>query len=394
MKNILTTVFTLLFSQAIFAQTAPAHLKYFGFALIDCLWDDPQDASATTNYIAEVDSFSNIAHMCVYDYLDNIGTRVDLMNTHCVQPLIHIQSIFYERVDANGMSGDNYDLIANFTSRWNTFKTINASSLNNSKIGGFYVMDEPFWNGITFAELDTICTLIKADFPTIPIMIIEASPAISAMQIPTTVDWLSFDQYGIFNPDTDPGFLANLTLLKSKRSNASQEIFLTIDDQWMPYYGTAGFQPDTIQYMVQNYYNLAAADTEIVGLLGYLWPGGLDDPGQLGVRNMPQSVIDKNIEIGQMIKANYNPCLVGIKDKSISDIEFFPNPATNEVTFSLPVGTFEITLLNSLGNIVLQSYFKSDGEVILDIKDIDSGVYFFGIEEGQQPIGNGKFIKE
>ncbi|HIP31372.1 MAG TPA: hypothetical protein EYG86_01275, partial [Crocinitomicaceae bacterium] len=170
MKQLQLLLVTILFSNLSVAQTAPAHLNYFGFALIDCLWDDPQDAGNTNNYIAEVDSFSNIAHMCVYDYIDDIETRVDLMNTHCVQPLVHIQSVFYERVDANGLSGDNYDLIANFTSRWNTFKTINATSLNNSKIAGFYIMDEPFWNGITFSELDSACAIVKADFPNIPIM--------------------------------------------------------------------------------------------------------------------------------------------------------------------------------------------------------------------------------
>ncbi|MBL1280999.1 MAG: T9SS type A sorting domain-containing protein [Fluviicola sp.] len=394
MKQFKILLAAVLLSNLSHAQTAPAHLKYFGFALIDCLWDDPQDAGNTTNYIAEVDSFSNIAHMCIYDYLDNITTRVNLMNSYCVQPLVHIQSVFYERVDANGLSGDNYDLIANFSSRWNTFKTINASSLNNSKIAGFYIMDEPFWNGVTFAELDTICAIVKADFPTIPIMIIEASPVISLMQIPTSVDWLSMDQYGIPSPHTDPGYLANIALLKSKRSTSTQEIFLTIDDQWLPYYGTAGFAPDSVAFMVQNYYNLAVADTSIIGLLGYVWPGGLDDPGHLGVRNLPQNVIDKNIEIGQLIKANYNPCLAGLNEESVQTIEVYPNPANDEVSFILEKGVYIISIVNLTGEKVIEKELISTGEVTINLDKINSGVYFYEVKLENVFIGKGKLIKQ
>src|SRR5690554_7588055 len=100
MKKAVLLIPALVFSIVMCAQTSPDHLKYFGFAIIDCLYDDPLDIDPTTNYIAEVDSFSNIAHMCIYDYADNIVDRVNLMNDHCVLPLISIQNIFYELVDS------------------------------------------------------------------------------------------------------------------------------------------------------------------------------------------------------------------------------------------------------------------------------------------------------
>jgi len=68
MKKHLTLLLFLCITSVVSSQTAPPHLKYFGFAIIDCLYDDPLDASTTTNYIAEIDSFSNVAHMCVYNH--------------------------------------------------------------------------------------------------------------------------------------------------------------------------------------------------------------------------------------------------------------------------------------------------------------------------------------
>ena len=59
----LLVVFMALLGHTAQAQTAPPHLRYFGFALIDVFWDDPHDTSAITNYLSEVDTFSNVAHV-------------------------------------------------------------------------------------------------------------------------------------------------------------------------------------------------------------------------------------------------------------------------------------------------------------------------------------------
>lgn len=399
MKKILTILFALSISPIINAQVAPPHLKYFGFAIIDCLYDDPLDADTITNYIAEVDSFSNIAHMCVYDYNDNIINRVNLMNNHCVLPIVHVQNIFYEYVDTNGLGGENFDLRYNFISNWDAFKTINAPILDSTKIGAFYIADEPFWKGMTFLDLDTVSSLIKADFPNIPIMIVEASGALPNLQVPTSIDWLAFDEYGIFDPGTNSSFLANLTLLKSKKSTPYQDIFLIIDDQWLPSYGSAGYPPDTIQYMVQNYYDLAASDNEIIGLIGYLWPGGLDEFGQLGVRNMPQSVIDKNVEIGQMIIANFSPCSTTGLSESIELlqlVEVFPNPVSNIVTLlfeNINNSSVELIVFNLQGQVFAEMENVKTNSIQLNMENYQRGMYFYTIKNNNQTIAKGKIIK-
>jgi hypothetical protein len=42
-------------------------------------------------------------------------------------------------------------------------------------------------------------------------------------------------------------------------------------------------------------------------LLGYRWAGNVGDPA-IGVRDMPQNIIDLNESLGKRIKANNSPC--------------------------------------------------------------------------------------
>lgn len=375
-------------------QTAPPHLKYFGYALVDVGWDDPHDKATTTNYIAEVKDFSNIAQLGVYNYTDNIISRTNLMNTNCVKPFLSIQSVCYYEVDAQAPSGHHFKLHPNFKARWNAFKATNLSILNSSKIAAFYVADEPLWNGIIFSELDTVCQMIKKDFPNIPLMFVEGYPVLDKLIIPTSVDWVGFDRYEVFDPTTSSIFLNDLNTLKSKRSTPDQKIFLVIDDQWLPFYGLAGFPPDTIRYMVQNYYNLAASDASIIGLIGYLWAGGLDDPEQLGVRDMPQSVIDKNVEIGMMIKSNNSPCKTTDINENIfseSNFSIFPNPATETLKISFRDNQKQqIQICNSFGQVVKEILIASNEKI--NIAGLPSGVYFIRLKDIS--LQTQKFVKQ
>src|SRR3990170_4662669 len=73
-------------------------------------------------------------------------------------------------------------------------------------ISTFYVMHEPAWNGVTYSEYNTICSMVKSDFPNIPIFLTEAWTMLDSLQIPSSVDWVSFDRYGIFKPSSDPTY--------------------------------------------------------------------------------------------------------------------------------------------------------------------------------------------
>lgn len=361
------------------SQTAPAHLRYFGYALIDVFWDDPLDSLPVTNYLTEVDTFSNLAHLAVYSPSDNIVARVTNMNSHCVLPMLHIQEILFEYEDTAGPSGANYRLRSDYLIRWNQFVSINQQCINTNSIGAFYIADEPYWNGITYAELDTVCSMLQASYPGIPVFLVEAYTMMNQFQVPPDADWLAFDMYGIFDPPNDPQFMSNLTLLKNARTSSSQELFLIIDDQWLPIYGQAGYAPDTIEHMVQNYYNLAVADTAITGLLGYLWAGGFDDPAQLGVRNMPVNVIQKNVSIGSMIKSNFNPCAATtIEEPSPISKQVYPNPVGEVLHVKQSGVSTSIKLYNSLG--LLAAEYPCSGDCTVDVSELPCGIYFLVLE--------------
>lgn len=371
------------------AQTAPSHLKYFGFTAIDCFYDDPLDASAITNYVTEVDSFSNIAHMCVYDHTDNIVARTNFMNANCVNPILHIQEIFFQYVDTLAPSGANYDLHPNFTARWATFISTNSAVLLPGKIGCFYIADEPFWNGISLSDMDTVCALVKNAFPTIPLLMIEAYTTVNAMQVPQAIDWIGFDRYGTFDPETDPAFVENMDTLKSRLSASHQKIVLIIDDQWFPDYQTyLGWTQDTMADVVQNYYDLAVSDTNIIGLIGYIWPGGLDGPTHHGVRNLSTPVINKNVEIGQLIKANFSPCnTIGIQesDDSQENMRIYPIPATEVLNIDFLSEPMDGVLIiyNPLGQVIKTISNINSSSVSIETADFSNGLYYIIFQTGE-----------
>lgn len=384
------------------AQTAPVHLNYFGFTAIDCYYDDPLDASSITNYISEVDTFSNIAHMCVYDYTDNVVARINTMNSYCVNPILHIQDIFFQIVDTLAPSGVNYDLYPNFTNRWTTFMTTNSSVIDPDKIGCFYIADEPFWNGISLSDMDTVTALLKNAFPTIPLLMVEAYMTVDSMQVPQAMDWIGFDRYGTFDPQFDSAFLDNLDTLKSKLSSPNQKIMLIIDDQWFPDYLTyLGWTQDTIADVVQNYYDLAVSDTSVIGLIGYIWPGGLDGPTHRGVRNMSSAVINKNVEIGQLIKANFSPCNALSMNESENKKETFqiyPNPSNGKLNISntniLKNTTISITIQSIEGELIYRKVFEnSANEISIDTSDLTNGIYFISLNCNSDTF-NYKWIKQ
>lgn len=288
-------------SSATFVPIEPS-LRYFGYALVDCGFDDPTDTTTKTNYVTEVSPFSNIAQMSVFDPDENIIDRLQLMSQNGLKAFLDVHAIFFVGTpDVTQGSGMNFDIHPHYQQRWDNFVRNNNLLQSNSTIAAFYVADEPVWNGISFTELKRATDAIKSSFPSVPTAIVEAPGGIDALQVPASIDWIGFDRYAIPRPDTDPAFRSELTLLKSKRSRASQRIVLVMDAQWFPFYGDAGYPESSMATVATSYYNLAKLDPDVIGIIGYLWPGGFDDPQQKGTRNLPQNVIDEHMRIGKLI---------------------------------------------------------------------------------------------
>ncbi len=137
------------------------HIKYFGFTLIDTDWDDPTDAEKKTNYADEIDHFSNLADMLVIEPDDNLVKRAQYFVELELKAVLHLNELFFELKGTDSPSGSDYDLRAEYLIRWHVFKQINQAILNTQYIGAFYFGEEPTWNGITFAELNTVAKLLE-----------------------------------------------------------------------------------------------------------------------------------------------------------------------------------------------------------------------------------------
>jgi hypothetical protein len=56
-----------------------------------------------------------------------------------------------------------------------------------------------------------------------------------------------------------------------------------------------------MDWIISRYYQLAATDPDVIALVGYVWPGGLDGAEQLGGRGLPMNAQNVFREIGAQI---------------------------------------------------------------------------------------------
>jgi hypothetical protein len=285
-----------------FPEKTNPNLEYFGYTLIDVYWDDPEDAEDKTNYSDEVAPFSNIADILVIEPTDDIRDRLQFMADYEMKAVLHLNEIFFELLgETDSLSGANYDLRSDFMERWDTFITTNDFLSNHENVGVFYLGEEPAWNNISADEFKQASDYIKATIPDVPILLVEAYPAIEALEIPASVDWVGFDHYFIADPNTNPTFQEELALIKSKKA-VDQDLVLILDAHYIPFaHGSSGIAKSDMDQVARNYYKLANAETDVVAMIGYHWPSGFDFPSAVGTRHLPEHVIEEHKRIGKAI---------------------------------------------------------------------------------------------
>jgi len=304
--SVLLSFFTLSCGKQTLKTEFPAktntNLKYFGYTLIDVGWDDPTDKENKTNYIDEVSSFSNVADILVIDPNENIIDRINIFNAQNVKAMLHLNEIFFEQKSEGGhKSGVIYGLRADYQTRWSNFVTANDLINNTQKISCFYIGEEPSWNGITENEFKTACDYVKESISDVPIFSVEAYLDVENMYTPNSVDWIGFDHYFLKEPSTSVKFMSELNILKSKLK-PHQKIFLILDAHWIKIlHGSSGISKVDMDFIARDYYNIANADTSIIGILGYFWPNGFDIKKSVGARSLPQNVLDEHQRIGKSI---------------------------------------------------------------------------------------------
>ena len=302
------TLGLLLFScnKAVLKETFPVksnqNLKYFGYTLIDVGWDDPSDSENKTNYIDEVQSFSNIADILVLNPTDNIVERMNTFNLYDVKAILHLNEIFFEQKSTGGnKSGAIFGLRTDYQQRWDTFINTNNLTINHTKVNCFYIGEEPSWNSIPENEFKTACDYAKSTVPQVPIFNVESFLAIDNLYSPNSVDWIGFNHYFLQKPSTDSDFLNEFNTMKSK-IKSHQKIFLIMDAHWIKtFHGSSGISKGDLDFIARDYYNFANSDTTIIGVLSYFWPSGFDIKKSIGTRHLPSNVLDEHKRIGKSI---------------------------------------------------------------------------------------------
>jgi hypothetical protein len=173
------------------------------------------------------------------------------------------------------------------------------------KVAAFYLMDEPQWRGATPAELHTAATTIKATYPGIPVMMVEAGPQVtSSLQVPTSVDWVGFDWY--CRPFSDvERTLATLT----SQVHPHQSLFLVPEAAPLEACGgQPGHATDAeIAALQYEYLRLAESNPRVVGLLAFgFWTSGY------GSAELPQTVAAHE-DIFARIAANNRPAALPVE---------------------------------------------------------------------------------
>jgi hypothetical protein len=283
------------------------HLEWYGFVGVMCDLDDPLDDVRKTNYLDEVAGFTNLAHLCP-NALD-VSARLQELRDAGVKAAIDMTSVFFERAPGPSPSGAATHLVLSpkAAANWASFRAANAGRLGPDYLAAYYLVDEPVWQGASAGDIEAAAALLDAHAGQVPILIVEAHQVIDRAVFPRTVDWVGFDRYGTRDPRTDPKYQADLAMTRARRTRADQRLVLVLEAQWYPFYADHGAPPEYMATVAMNYHAAAKTDLEVVGLVGYLWPGGLSGAGHRGARDLPASVKAAYVEIGRAITGKASP---------------------------------------------------------------------------------------
>lgn len=304
--TMLSMVFPLLLAGCTRAtpEVSVTRLRYFGFAAIDCGWDDLNDGLLKTTYLDEVEGFTNAAQLCPFSPQEVLGARLTRFREAGVGAIVNLEGLFFESVlDTSSPTGERLELVGEAEVRWRAFVERNRTWLTPAYVAALYIADEPAWRGAAAGDVAAAVALVEAALPELPTMIVEAYPALDKLVVPPALDWLGFDRFGHAEPAHDPVWLADLDKVRAARTRSDQRLVIIADTQWYPQYETVlGLSREDMAGVVRSYAEVASRYPEVVALIGYSWPGGLDGPAQQGARSLPETVQEAFREIGAGVR--------------------------------------------------------------------------------------------
>jgi hypothetical protein len=173
----------------------------------------------------------------------------------------------------DGQGSPSCNLYPDYRERWQRLADAVRSRID--KVGAFYLLDEPQFRGASPEELATAAAAIKATYPSVPVMMVEAGPAVTeSLRVPAGIDWVGFDWYCRRFTDIE----AKLAILEHQTA-AAQRLFLMPEAAPLTECGGApGHATDAeIAALQMRYLQLAEAHPRVIGLLAFgFWTSGYD----------------------------------------------------------------------------------------------------------------------
>lgn len=268
-------------------------LQSFGFAAIDCDLDDPFDGDGTTDFSAEVSGFSNANQVCPTGDETIDAARLQAAAASFT-PVFTVEPVFFENTSAGARPFAGRDVL------WEQIKrSIAQSEVDPAQII-FYLVDEPFLRGLTQAQVEDAAGIIAADFPDSPILLIQAYSGTSDPIVPASVDIWGFNAYAIPDPLAEPLYTGFLDRAVAQFS-AGQSLAIVGDGIHTQFHTDAGLSEADMADVAGRYLALADSYPQTSLLIVYSWPGGVEGPGEKGVRNLPGEVAAAWEAIGREI---------------------------------------------------------------------------------------------
>lgn len=268
------------------------HLQHFGYVGGA---DDDHALNQTKGY-------TNFAHIATVDVSGTfVRDRVTAMSQKGIKATIDLGKVLW--------CGTSYTyLCSDYQTRWNTWKTTNASILTSDKVLAFAIRDEPFFNKVNIPGYETAAQMVKTDFPWAKIFLVEAACAVRGSCNGTShtafsqytgtmpsVDWVGVDEYAI-RPTTNTGYKNAVQKLKLKFPG--KKTVYIMDGYWDAAHD-AVLSLSNMRTVAQEWHTVARDDFDSVLLGVFLW--GSLGTGTTGSGKLSCDIMQQHVTVGREV---------------------------------------------------------------------------------------------
>lgn len=237
----------------------------------------------TEEDLREVSAFSNVV---LFDPLDpGFPELTELARDRDMRIAIGWDKVLFDT------SRRPFRLHADYRQRFESL--VNANPRRFRDLLFHVPVDEPYWNGLTDAEVLPALELMQEHFPGVPTLIVMAWPTLDSRQEAVPSDWVAFDRYTIADPLVDPVYQQYWNQMRAL--NPGKPILVVADGFYSLGHIDAGISRADMGAVLRSYRDLFLSEPNAVVLGVFTWT---DSPGLEGTRSLPAQVIHEHAEVG------------------------------------------------------------------------------------------------